>query len=87
MRLDFFDLFPINLKDVKSVLQALSIEVIQNRQLFFFRRHNHFAADFVRDPVLLAKRDHRAIAFACQARLEATRFVIDSGVNDAAIAS
>ena len=86
MRLDFLDLFPINLKDLKPVLQTSPIEVIQNRQLLFVRRDNHFSADFVRDPVFLAKRDHRTVALAGKARLETTRLVINPGVNDAAIA-
>ncbi len=55
MRLDFLDLLPTNLKDVKSVLQASSIKVIQNGQLLFVRRDNHFSADFVRDPVFARK--------------------------------
>ena len=86
VRLDFLDLFPVNWKDAKSVLQPSPTEVIQNRQLPFVRRDNHFSADFVRDPVLLAKCDHRAVALACKARLETTRLVINPGVDDAAVA-
>ena len=62
--LDFLNLFPFNLKNVKSVLQTASIEVIQNRQLPFVSRDNHFSANFMRNPVLLAKRDQRTVALS-----------------------
>ena len=63
------------------------VQVRQARQLFFAGRHHQLSANFVRDRVFPAKRDHLTDARHRQLRLQRPGLVIQPRVQHAAVVS
>src|SRR5437763_1375862 len=87
MRFNFFDLIGREPAYVEAVLESALEEFFEERQFFLFGGHNHFTADIVIDPMLLAKLDHGAAAFARKFGLEAARLVVNAGMNNTAVST
>ena len=71
----------------EAVLDRSGVKPIQGRNLTLVARDDHLPADVVWDAVLLAEGNHRCVPLPAELRLERSGFVIDSGMNDAAVAS
>jgi len=69
----------------ESIRLAAPPQFFQARKFVFVSGDNDLAANLMRNPVFPAKLHHRRSARDAQLRFQRPRFVVNTGVNDAAV--
>src|SRR5579862_4368857 len=86
VRFDFVRFFLCDHSETGNSISSPTFEEgVQLRNFAFVGSNDQFPANAKREAVFLEKTDHCCRAFDAEFRLQRTRLVIDSGVNDAAV--